>query len=497
MRWLVRKVLAQCITVTQRGERVTPLKPQAKTLGIFILILSLLAISICATQAQATPKWIILNADVISEVNAGSLNAQVQVTEVEAAAELTDPITKIKTKVKRVILLTEILRIKTEVWCSGVELKNLSLIGEGRLSEEGKVKFTECETKLNGQVATECAPKSAGAPTGTIETNLVNVELRVHTLSDGIKDEYIRITPPTGSSFVTIEMGVACPIGNKVPVVGVLSLRDLALGTHLVEHLIEPGSQAETIGKFYVISDTAEHAASVRGSVKIALTGKHEGLKWAGFPQAKISESKWIILKSAGTKEFDASSLSAQVGVNELDANAELTNPVTKEKTKVKKVVLTTKIGLAKTEFWCSEVSLINLNLLGAGKFEGRAKFAGCEVKLEGETSPECAPKSGVIETNVFSGVITGTGTVEIKPTGAAFSVLELGASCYIGIFKLSFEGTLVLKDLSLGTHSVSHLFSVAGGALSVNGKSATASGSAKFGLIGPHIGLKWAGFGE
>ncbi len=473
---------------------MTRLRANTKTIVIFALMLNLLAINIYASQAQA---WIILSSDVVTEVNASSLSAQVQVTEVESAAELTDPITKVKTKVKRVALLSEILKIKTAVWCSSVELKNLSLIGEGRLSEAGKVKFTGCETKLNGQVASECAPKSAGATAGTIETNLVNVELRLHTLTDGVKDEYIRITPPTGSNFVTIETGTECPIGSKVPVVGVLSLRDPALGTHLVEHLVEPGSQAETLGKFYVISDTIEHTASVEGSVKVALTGKHESLKWAGFPQAKMSESKWIILKSAGTKEFDAASLSAQAQVNELEANAELTNPITKEKTKVKKVLLATKIGVTKFELWCSTVSLINVKLLGAGKFEGRAQFAGCEVKLGGKASPECTPESsggfGTLETSIFTGV-SGAETVEIKPTSGPFLVLGFGAACPLGCCAFSVQGSLVLRDISLGNHLIVHLFSVAGGALSVNGTPATASGGGTVQLSGPHIGLKWAG---
>lgn len=464
-------------------------------LVIVALTLTLLATSIYATQAQA---WIILSPDVVTEVNAGSLSAQVQVTEVEAAAELTDPITKVKTKVKRVALSSEILKIKYEVWCSGVELKNLSLIGEGRLSEAGKVKFTGCETKLNGLVASECAPKSAGAPTGTIETNLVNVELRLHTLTDGVKDEYIRVTPPTGSNFVTIEMSASCPIGTKVPVLGALSLKDAALGTHLVEHLVEPGFQTETLEKFYVISNTAEHAASVKGSVKVALTSKHEGLKWAGFPQANPFQSKWIILKSAGTEEFDAASLSAQVGVNELEAIAELTDPKTKEKIKVKKVVLVAKIGAYQTELWCSAVSLIGVKLLGGGKFEGRARFSGCEVKFGGETSPECTPYSsggvGTLETNVFTGV-SGSETVTISPVGGSFLSLQFGAACPFGCCVFSVGGTLVLRDVLLGTHLVNHLFSVAGGALSVTGSSSTtASGGGIIALAGLHKGLKWAG---
>jgi hypothetical protein len=471
------------------------LKANAKTIASLALTLTLLAIGINVTQAQA---WIILSPDVVTgEVNASSLNAQVQVTAVEEAAELTNPITKVKTKVKRVALLTEILKIKTAVWCSSVELDNLNLIGEGRLSEAGKVKFTGCETKLNGLVASECAPKSAGAPTGTIETNMVNVELRLHTLADGVKDEYIRITPPTGSNFVTIETGAVCPIGSKVPVVGVLSLRDSALGTHLVEHLVEPGAQTQTLGKFYAISDTAEHAASVEGAVRVALVGKHEGLKWAGFPKAQTSESKWIILKSAGTEKFDAASLNALVEVNQLEAVAELTNPKTKEKTKVKKVVLVTKLGAYETELWCSAVSLINVKLLGGGKFEGQAEFSGCEVKLGGEASPECTPESGggagTIRTNVFTGV-SGSETVTISPANGSFVTLGFGVACPFGCCTFAVGGTLVLHDVLLGTHLVYHLFSVAGGALTVIGKPATASGGGTVALSGPHIGLKWAG---
>jgi hypothetical protein len=34
----------------------------------------------------------------------------------------------------------------------------------------------------------------------------------------------------------------------------------------------------------YVISDTAEHKATLDGSVNVFLTGEHLGFKWAGTP---------------------------------------------------------------------------------------------------------------------------------------------------------------------------------------------------------------------
>lgn len=216
------------------------------TLGV----LTILAVTFCAKKAQA--EWQILTSGGIVKTGK-ELNAMLN-GELESGV--------------KEILLSEILKIKVEKTCSAVELINVKLVGESKISG-GRLKFTGCTISLNGKLNAACTPHVKGAPPGTLET----MELKGEAAAGLIK-----IEPSGGTQFLTMELSESCPIGEKVSINGVLYAKDCEnqLATHLVKHLVEEGSGTD----MWLISNTAEHKVHLDGSAWGFLGGAHTGLKW-------------------------------------------------------------------------------------------------------------------------------------------------------------------------------------------------------------------------
>jgi hypothetical protein len=240
-------------------------------LGLCAVVLGLMAMVTSSAQAEAGAKWTVGTKD------AKELPGLLKITEIENLSETV--------KIKELVLLSEILKIKTEFLCTGAELVNVELVGEGKLKTGGQVKFTGCVTKLKGVVNEACKPKSPGQALGTIVTNKGKGELVLHTEEGGKKIGITRLEPEVGTTFVVLELGEACAIGEKVPIINNgagtgLTLVDTALGTASVEHLIKQGPLTE----LFTISNTVEHKATIDGSAKVALAGAEEKQTWFGTP---------------------------------------------------------------------------------------------------------------------------------------------------------------------------------------------------------------------
>jgi len=236
-----------------------------------------MAFGATGAQAEVGAKWLILN-------KAGELK---QGSTLHAAVQL-------KTDVNGV-LHSEILKIKVLFLCTTIEAFNAKLQEEGIIGntvvtnasglKEGRgsdVRFSGCETDLNGVPSAACIPTDPTGGSGVILTKLGHALLKLHEGNDIIK-----ILPDEGETFATIRTGPAtgneCPIGTSVPVIGSLALKDcenLAL-THLVQHLAEAFTP---LTQLWTISKTEEHKATLLGSAWAFLTGEHEGLKWSGDP---------------------------------------------------------------------------------------------------------------------------------------------------------------------------------------------------------------------
>jgi len=228
-------------------------------LSLCAVVFGLMAFQAAAAQAVS---WLILDLD----GKALELKAKV-VGEIESGTHAT--------------LLSVITGIEVEILCSAAELINVNLEAGGALTEGGKVKFTGCTVKLNKE-ASECNPKSTGQPVGTIET----LEGKGQLQESGVTV----LKPKAGETFVTVQMGAACPIGNNVPITGVLAIEDCkedanksgkgsAAFEHLVVHLIQENAAGTTL-------KALGSKATIDGSANVFLGGttdNHVGLKWGAM----------------------------------------------------------------------------------------------------------------------------------------------------------------------------------------------------------------------
>jgi hypothetical protein len=223
-----------------------------KVLGLCAMVLGLMAF---ASAAQAA-KWLINGTD------AAALKAGVTATIEGASASL----------------LTTVLSKSVEIKCTAANLLGVSLEGEGKVTEGGKVEFNGCTTAVGGEVQAACKPKAGGGELGKIITNEGKGQLVLHEEAGGTKVGLTRIEPKTGETFVTIELGEKCAIGETLPTRGKLFLKDPNVGTSSVTHLISEGPLTD----LWVLNKTAEHKATIDGSATVALITPHSGVSWSG-----------------------------------------------------------------------------------------------------------------------------------------------------------------------------------------------------------------------
>jgi len=265
-----------------------------KALALCGLVLGLMAFIVSAAQAEAGAKWNVVKAGTseLIEVKEGGLLPFVGIKEIEKLKEANGE------EVKHAVLLTKIAGVKVEFLCTGAELTGTKLEKSGSLTSGGKVKFTGCLTKLNGATSAPCEPKAGGTEAGVIVTGPGKGLLVLHVVKETVGGKEVELKIPITriehvpagkegetatekETLAVIELGKECSIGNKVPVIGKLTLEDPGgVTTESVDHLIKEGPLTE----LWTISKTAEHVATIDGSALVALTEEHTGLKWNGIP---------------------------------------------------------------------------------------------------------------------------------------------------------------------------------------------------------------------
>lgn len=222
-------------------------------------------------------------------INATGANAAGQWLFAEAAGTKLVPFLEAELELKKdssvYVLHSEALKLKILYLCTEIKA-DAKLISEGRIGTNGKpegglVLFSGCIADIGGVEAKECNPKE-----GKITTTPGHAVLSLHELG-GVKDDLVKVLPDSTAEhapFAIIESTSSCPFGQKVPIIGKLTLKDcqnLAL-THLAEHLVEP---FEPLTELFVISLTVEHKATLLGSAWALLGGAHKGLKFSGDPE--------------------------------------------------------------------------------------------------------------------------------------------------------------------------------------------------------------------
>jgi hypothetical protein len=235
-------------------------KPGLKALGLFALVLGLMAFATGSAQAEVGAHWNVAG----KSINGTGLKPELQAKELEN---------------KTSTLLTKILGSLYHVLCTGITLIGFVLLDNGGSS--GTIRFTNCVAIVNGVVQKACEPKSKEVA-GVIETNLLKDLIVLHKLENGEVDTLDRLEPNEGETFATIESSASCAVGAKIPVKGKFFLKDCKneFQTELVDHLVEEGP----LTHLFVISDTVEHAGKIDGSVILTLAGAHAGLTWSGTP---------------------------------------------------------------------------------------------------------------------------------------------------------------------------------------------------------------------
>lgn len=227
-----------------------------RALSLFVVALSLMAISAGTAQAETGANWR------VSGSNVTSLSPALQISEIET--EITS-------------LLTTVAAAKVEISCTGEALIGAKLEANGAITPGFKIKLTGCSTIINGSFSSICPVFSAGQSLGTVLSNELKGLIVLHN-GEGL----IRIEPKTaGGAIMQYQFHFACPLPS-FDLKGTLFFRESgkALGTELVSHLFDQGP----LTHLFVISDTPEHAANIDGSFRAVLTGAHAGLKWSGLP---------------------------------------------------------------------------------------------------------------------------------------------------------------------------------------------------------------------
>lgn len=180
------------------------------------------------------------------------------------------------------ILHTKIAGVSVLFSCSWAEAIGATLKAEGGIGKGAKVRFSNCSTLLNGAVSKPCEPKDPTWGWGSIVTNSSHGLVEYVSLTN---NDVVKFLPDTGETLATIYMSEECSIGERVPVIGKVRVKDcsaLAL-THLVEHLVEVTSGIEGT-ELWVISKTVEHMATLLGSAFAYLTGAHTGMAFSADP---------------------------------------------------------------------------------------------------------------------------------------------------------------------------------------------------------------------
>ncbi len=169
-----------------------------KVLGLCTIVLGLIAVFASAAQAEATAHW-----NVGGKAVTGSEEIQSEIKELENKTATLE--------------FTTVGGTLSKILCTDAKItEGGKLIKEGGVSS-GRTRFTGCKMELNNKPTSSCAPHSAGQPVGTIETLKAKGLITLDVVS-GKAEDYVKVVPIEGTTFVIGELGEECAIGEKIEV---------------------------------------------------------------------------------------------------------------------------------------------------------------------------------------------------------------------------------------------------------------------------------------
>jgi hypothetical protein len=246
---------------------MTRSNPRFKALGACALVFSLAAVWAGAAQAESTGgSWTYIS----KTTGEGELKTfEGALAEPEIGGEVDTTL----------ILHSEALEGTKVLY----ECKAFSAAAGSKLKANGvvlgKLIFTSCEAFLNGVLSKVCEPVG-----GTVTTNLIKAQMLLHKLADGTIHKILiaegENAEGKAANFAVIKSTASCALGVNVSVGGKIALEPSNPTTHEVKHLFK---EFAPLMHLWILSDTAEHKASLLGSGWAFLTGEHQGLKFAGL----------------------------------------------------------------------------------------------------------------------------------------------------------------------------------------------------------------------
>jgi hypothetical protein len=242
---------------------MTGFRSGLKVLGLMLGLMGLVASS---ASAEAGAKW------TVGGTEAGTLLAELQATTVTTA---------------KITLTTKIAAAETKFTTSSVPiLLGMGLEGSGKITTGSTVLFTNVETELKGKPSAVCTPlrTPGNDPTlGEVLTGKLQGELVLHTSGVGV----VKILPEVGTIITRLYFGEECSLPEEVPVIvkktaprGAVFTDLLGISNNLNEHT----ALAHSLNELWVISETAEHIATLEGEIKVGLKIPHNALTWGGTP---------------------------------------------------------------------------------------------------------------------------------------------------------------------------------------------------------------------
>jgi hypothetical protein len=240
-----------------RGTEMKKAFKASRPVSLLALVLGLMAFSATAAQAEPGAYW------------------EVGGTKIEGSSTLLPEI-QAKNDSFHITFLTTINKTPVEILCGPIKFVGAKLHTLGRFT--GKIHYDECDIWLNHVGVPRCKPKTPGAAAGLIESGALEGLIKLHELAGGAKDDLLKLSPVTGLTLFTLEVGALCAIGEKFDITGHLYLKDCSSEglVNKVEHLFEEGPLTEL---FF-----GANAMTIDGSFWAFLVGAHAGMKFSGHP---------------------------------------------------------------------------------------------------------------------------------------------------------------------------------------------------------------------
>ncbi|HEY6549856.1 MAG TPA: hypothetical protein VIY71_01505 [Solirubrobacterales bacterium] len=243
----------------------------------------------------------------------GASSAQAASSWMVAGANLTSGEKSVKATVvgTGVSLLTKIEKAGVKFSCKKAELIGIALKPEGKLTEGGTARFTECKTFINEKESPVCEPNNGGAEKGVIATNKLKGELTFYKNEEGVtlvkstvEEEIEKVKQPV---FARIKMSAECSIGTSVPIFG--SAIGLVDSGGLPGLLNETGTHKFKEGpltELWAVSKTEEHKVTIDGELEASLTSSEvwNGLAFTAQIGLKNTPMEWHFLTVGAEKSF-------------------------------------------------------------------------------------------------------------------------------------------------------------------------------------------------